>query len=50
MSQMNEILLHDISETCVQSYISNNESKPQLLLDISVGGAKGGLVLMEEAI
>ena len=50
MSQMGEILLHDNLETCVQSYISNNGSITQLLLDRSVGGAIRGLVMMEETI
>ena len=46
MSQMGAILLHDNSETCVQSYVSNNESTTQLLLDSSVGGAIGGLLFV----
>ena len=47
---MNEILLHDNSKTLVQSYSSNNESLTQYLLDNTLCGANGGLVLTEETI
>ena len=49
-SQISQKLLQNNSDTCVQSYISNNERLTHLLLDSTVYGANGSLVLIEETI